>query len=199
MFEYIGTVQTTVRRLNHRLEAIAGKYGTNNKLYQDFVSKLDTFMPDNIRFKDGVVQITKPKQIYESPELSNNLENLQSELKTVTGFEKQFKTSYAEYKDYQETINEKPLTFSEYVTNILELPEALAYLYETKDNPKVSEQTRRNASRLIDVMKVKDEGRRTNNQLNMVIDFAGRIKQGGSPKKLGEKIEAMIDYWQPKE
>ena len=195
MFEYLGTVQTTVRRLNHRLDAIAGKYGTNNKLYQDFVSKLDTFMPDNIRFKDGIVQITKPKQIYESPELSNNLENLQSELKTVTGFEKQFQTSYTDYKEYQKSINETPLSFSDYVSNILELPEALAYLYSTKDNPNVSEQTRNNASRLIAVMK--EQGRKkTNTELAQVTNFANQIKKGGSPKALGESI---IDYWSPKE
>ena len=64
MYEYLASVQSAVRRVNERIKTLAEKFGDNSAVVNKVKTQLDVLMPDNMRYKDGLVQIGKPSDIF---------------------------------------------------------------------------------------------------------------------------------------
>ena len=135
-FELLASVQSAVRRINSRLTTLAEKVGTNNSLYQDFVTKIDRFFPNNYRFKDGVVQLIKPSQIWKDPDMNRMIEDLDKTQPTWAQIKKEHEPRYQKYVEQEKffgTPEEEIVDLGSWIKTFTELPDALVWMYAKRD------------------------------------------------------------------
>lgn len=99
MYEYLASVQSAVRRVNDRLITLSKNLGANSNIVRSATALIDTLLPDNIRYKDGVAQIMKPSEIYNDPEKMQLLSDIENRVKTWGSYRKQYEREYLIYKD----------------------------------------------------------------------------------------------------
>lgn len=99
MYEYLASVQSAVRRVNDRLITLSKNLGTNSNIVRSATALIDTLLPDNIRYKDGVAQIMKPSDIYNDPEKMQLLSDIENRVKTWGHYRQVYEREYLQYKD----------------------------------------------------------------------------------------------------
>lgn len=99
MYEYLASVQSAVRRVNERLVTLSKNLGANSNIVRSATALIDTLLPDNIRYKDGVAQIMKPLDIYNDPEKMQMLSDIENRVKTWGHYRKVYEREYLQYKD----------------------------------------------------------------------------------------------------
>lgn len=99
MYEYLASVQSAVRRINERMTTLSKNLGANSNIVNNATALLDTLLHDNIRYKNGVAQITKPSDIFGDDEKMKMLEDLERRVKTWGNYRKQYEREYLLYKD----------------------------------------------------------------------------------------------------
>ena len=99
MYEYLASVQSAVRRVNDRLITLSKNLGTNSNIVRSATALIDTLLPDNIRYKDGVAQIMKPSDIYNDEEKMKLLADIENRVKTWGHYRQRYEREYVQYKD----------------------------------------------------------------------------------------------------
>lgn len=102
MYEYLASVQSAVRRINERLQTLSGKFGANSSMLWDYKAKIDVLLPENYRYKNGVVQISMPSDIFGDQEKMSALEEIENTVQTWQQYKEQYQKSYDTYKSEQE-------------------------------------------------------------------------------------------------
>lgn len=102
MYEYLASVQSAVRRINERMQTLADKFGANSSMLWDYKAEIDVLLPDNYRYKNGVIQISKPSDIFGDEEKMKAVESLEQKVKTWSQYKEQYQKSYDTYKSEQE-------------------------------------------------------------------------------------------------
>lgn len=99
MYEYLASVQSAVRRVNDRVITLSKNLGANSNIVRSATALIDTLLPDNIRYKDGVAQIMKPSDIYNDEEKMKLLADIENRVKTWGQYRQQYEREYLIYKD----------------------------------------------------------------------------------------------------
>ena len=102
MFEYLSQVQSAVRRFNDRMQTLAKNLGTSDLYYQKMQAKADALFGDNMRYKDGVVGLKNPSQIFKDDEMNDILEQIDKDFTTYGELKKEFAEYKKDYKMYEE-------------------------------------------------------------------------------------------------
>ena len=138
MFEYLASVQSAVRRFNDRMKQLAKNLGENNSFIEDAKAKLHTLFSGNYRYKDGVPQIVKPKQIYDDPEKNMHLVNLLEDTPTWGEVRKTFEPYYQEYKEQEQFFGQEPVKFDKFISTMISLPDAITRASTQQDERALS-------------------------------------------------------------
>lgn len=162
-FEYLASVQSAVRRFNYRMQTIADKLGKDTQLLDDYKAKLDVMFPNNYRLKDGVPQLLKPREIFRSEDMSEELQKLDSSVPTWPKIRDEYTPYFKTWRDErpeEEKVHEEYLIkvkeegvaseeelaeyeamkkkeeeeFSEFISYINQLPDALVWMYAHEDS-----------------------------------------------------------------
>lgn len=126
MYEYLASVQSAVRRINERLQTLSGKFGANSSMLWDYKAKIDVLLPENYRYKNGVVQISMPSDIFGNQEKMDALEEIENTVQTWQQYKEQYQTAYDKYKSETEFFNTKPADMPEFITTMENVHNALA-------------------------------------------------------------------------
>lgn len=131
MFEYLSQVQSAVRRFNDRMQTLAKNLGTSDLYYQKMQAKADALFGDNMRYKDGVVGLKNPSQIFNDDEMNDILEQIDKDFTTYGQLKKEFAEYKKEYRAYEEKSGLPEIkdikAFSNWKTD---LPEKIKSMYE---------------------------------------------------------------------
>ena len=100
-YEYLASVQSAVRRVNDRISTLADKFGSNSAIVNNYTSMIDVLLGDNTRYKDGVIQISKPSDIFDDSEKMQALSELEDSVKTWGSYREQYEREYIDYADEQ--------------------------------------------------------------------------------------------------
>lgn len=126
MYEYLASVQSAVRRINERLQTLSGKFGANSSMLWDYKSTIDVLLPDNYRYKNGVIQISMPSDIFGDQEKMNALEEIENTVQTWQQYKEQYQTAYDKYKSETEFFDTKTADMPEFITTMENVHNALS-------------------------------------------------------------------------
>lgn len=124
-YEYLASVQSAVRRVNERIKTLAEKFGDNSAVVNKVKTQLDVLMPDNMRYKDGLVQIGKPSDIYGNDEKMQALADLDKNVKTWGEYRKEYEKEYETYQAEASELKEKQISMPDFIQAINNLDKAL--------------------------------------------------------------------------
>lgn len=161
MFEYLAQVQSAVRRINDRLQKLTEHFGYSSRIVQNAISGLDIILDDNLRYKDGVVQLHTPSEIYKDEDKNRALEIADENIKTWGEHRKIFEKGYTEYKEQAEFFGEEVVEIEDYIRTKSDLNYALEWLYPTDTDGK---------KQAIEIMKIRGR-KKTYDELNKVINY----------------------------
>lgn len=163
VFEYLASVQSAVRRFNYRMQTIADRLGKDTKLLEDYKAKLDVMFPNNYRLKDGVPQLLKPGEIYKNEDMSEALQNLDTSVPTWPKIRDEYTEHFKVWRnerpeeekvheeylikvkeegvateeelvEYEDMKKNEEKEFSEFISYINQLPDALVWMYAHEDS-----------------------------------------------------------------
>lgn len=97
-YEYLASVQSATRRVNDRIQTLASHFGKNSAIVNNAMSKIEVLLGDNVRYKNGVIQISRPSDIYEDQEKMQALAELDNTVKTWGEYRQRYENEYDEYK-----------------------------------------------------------------------------------------------------
>lgn len=167
MYEYLASVQSAVRRINDRFMQLSKRLGNDNSIVQKFASQVDMFLTNNYRLKNGVVQITRPSDIYNDPEKMQALENIENDMPTWGALRKEAEKSYEKYVEQEKFFNtpeEDIVGIEDFVKTFTQIPDALSYMYANPDNK---------TDTALQIMHIKGR-RKTYRELAQAIDLANQ-------------------------
>lgn len=159
MYEYLASVQSAVRRINERLQTLSGKFGANSSMLWEYKAKIDVLLPENYRYKNGVVQISMPSDIYGDQEKMDALEEIENTVQTWQQYKEQYQTAYDKYKSETEFFDTKHADMPEFITTMENVHNALA-----------SADSEQLPSDALEILKVKDR-RNTYAELQQVSEI----------------------------
>ena len=160
MYEYLASVQSAVRRINERLQTLSGKFGANSSMLWDYKSKIDVLLPENYRYKNGVVQISMPSDIFGDQEKMSALEEIENTVQTWSQYKEQYQRSYETYRSEQEFFEgQKIADMPEFITTMENVHNVLS----TADSEQLP-------SDALEILKVKDR-RNTYAELEQVTEI----------------------------
>lgn len=122
MYEYLASVQSAVRRVNSRIETLASHFGTNSAIVNNVYSKVEVLLGDNLRYKDGVIQLGKPSDIYGDEEKMKALESLEESITTWGEYRSKYE---GEYMDYASETDGDKLSLPDFIQTMQNLDRAL--------------------------------------------------------------------------
>lgn len=200
MFEYLSQVQSAVRRINDRMKAIAEHMGTDSKYYQNYQSKIDILLPFNNRYKDGVIGLYNPKEIFTNIDNNINIERLDKELKSWGELKKEYRQGYKEYEKGYQKYHERQvragltdkdikskMPLETYIENMQNLSDALAYLYSVEGTDGKSNAIKSRQKKATEQLnKMRKKNKRKYATINQTIRVANELKN-----------EINTEYWQP--
>lgn len=125
MYEYLASVQSAVRRINDRITTLTSKFGNNSKVVNDIKAKLDVLLPDNMRYKDGKPQISKPSDIFGDDEKMQAISDLDENMKTWGEYRQEYESEYFKYSEEADFFGEKKLSMPDFIQTISNLDSAL--------------------------------------------------------------------------
>lgn len=125
MYEYLASVQSAVRRVNDRIKTLSEKFGVNSSIVKQATAKIDVLMSDNYRFSNGVIQISKPSDIYGDEEKMQALKTLEDNIETWGYYRKAYQEQYTKYTEEQEFFKNDYVEFSDFVLTMENLQNAL--------------------------------------------------------------------------
>lgn len=161
MFEYVEQAQSAVRRINYRIEKLSEIWGFNSSFVQEYTAKLDIHFPDNIRFKDGVMQLHHPAQIFDNLAKRNALEKLDKEIPTWQDIKKEWEEPYQEALAKEEF--GQPIDFKQFVNVNENLDMMIATYADSNQMP----------SDALEIMKIQGR-RKTYEELDTALTFMQR-------------------------
>ena len=161
MFEYLAQVQSAVRRINYRVGTLADKFGKDSKIVQDINTQIDVHFKNNYRFKDGTMQIIKPQQIYNDPDMLKAIENMDANVKTYQQIKEEYQPEYEEYKSQAEFFKEKVVPIEKFINVFINIDKVLEWMYPTDTNEKQD---------ALEIMQTKGQ-RKTYSQLSQVVEL----------------------------
>lgn len=167
MYEYLASVQSAVRRINQRMQTLSKNFGKNSGIVNEYKAQIDVLLPDNYYYKDGIMQISKPSEIYNDFEKMSSLENLESKVKTYSRIMKSYEEPYKQYVEEQKFfgVSEELIPkMGEYVKVMESLTDALMQL-DSEQLP----------DKALEILHTK-ERRKTYQELN---DVAEMLKEKG--------------------
>lgn len=134
-YEYLASVQSAVRRINDRIRSIANKLGKDSTLLQSYESLIDVNLGENTRFKDGLIQLHTPSDIYNDPEKMERLKRLEDSIQTWSQIKSKYEESYEKYlsSDEVQFLGES-VDLDTYINVNNDLPQALVWLYPTTND-----------------------------------------------------------------
>lgn len=162
MYEYLASVQSAVRRINQRMQTLADKFGANSSMLWNYKAEIDVLLPDNYRYKKGVIQISNPADIFGDEEKMKAVESLEQKVKTWGSLKKEYEKGYEKYVEEQKFFNSKVVDMPDFIQTMENIHHAL----EISD----SEQLPQDA---LDILRVKDR-RNTYDELNQVSEILKR-------------------------
>ena len=135
-FDYLEQAQSATRRINSRMEKLTEELGAKNPLVEEYTAKLDMFFGDNVRFKDGVIQLSKPAEIFADPEKKRALEMMDEDVKSWDAVRQEWEKPYqeAQEKEASEGFGAS-IDFKEFINVQMNLPEMLSHYYTSGDIP----------------------------------------------------------------
>ncbi len=161
--EYFRTgaeVQSASNRINNRIKTAVEHFGTDSKQVQNMYTQLDLLIPqENLRYnKDGILQISKPYQLYQNSDVHEALFQLdKGGIKTYQQIKSEYEAGYQSYRASQQDffVEDEDIGFSdggmldidEYIEIFSNLPDILTWAY---DNQSLEE-----AQEIIDIAKQK--------------------------------------------
>lgn len=123
MYEYLASVQSASNRVNDRIMTLADKFGINSAIINNISAQLDVLLPDNIRYKDGVIQVARPSEIYNDAEKMQALENIENTMPIWGNLRKHYEDEYMEYASEQGKTDKA--TLPEFIETMQNLDKAL--------------------------------------------------------------------------
>lgn len=98
MYEYLASVQSAVRRVNDRIATLSARFGENSAIVNNIKAEVDVLLSDNYRYKEGVIQITRPSDIYGNEEKEKAISHLDDSIKTWGHYKKEYEKEYESYR-----------------------------------------------------------------------------------------------------
>lgn len=130
-YEYLASVQSAVRRVNERIKTLSERFGSDSAIVNEATAKIDVFLRDNYRFKDGIPQVILPSDIYGDYEKEQALKELEGSIKTWGQYKKSYEEPYKQYKEEQKFFNvpdDKIPSMGDYIKTMENLSNALREL-----------------------------------------------------------------------
>ena len=90
MYDYLEQVQSAVRRLNYRVSRLVKELGSRSPIVENIIAKIDLMFDGNTRFKDGTIQVVKPKDIFLDPKKSKALQEMDKSVPTWGDLRRQY-------------------------------------------------------------------------------------------------------------
>ena len=167
-FYEVARAQGFARRINDRMARLVENLGNDSPVVEDLKEKLDRFFPDNIRYKDGVMQLMKPAQLSDESSLEA-LENIEKETPTWGKIRSEYEEEFKKWKSEQALPED--ITIQDYININMNLPSALSTMYTLLPDAY--------ARQALNIMQQKGR-RKTYEELSRVISNIDKAKNRGS-------------------
>lgn len=125
LYEYLASVQSATRRVNDRIQTLADHFGKNSAIVNNAMSKIEVLLGDNVRYKNGVIQISRPSDIFEDQEKMQALSELDETVKTWGEYRQRYENEYDEYKRESGKGSGKSLDMPDFIQTMQNLDSAL--------------------------------------------------------------------------
>ena len=164
-YEYLASVQSAVRRINDRMNKLTKELGADSPIVSDVAAKMDAFLGDNMRFKGGVAQLSRPSDIFGDEDKMNALKEIEDSLPTWGKIKKEAEPAYEKFKSQTEAdFLGGDVSLADFINLNLSIEPALATLYDLEKKGNVD------AIQGIQIMKEKGH-KRTYEELNQMLEL----------------------------